>query len=178
MSRKPCVVSSAQGAPVRSRMVLIATVVPCRNSRAERKRAPALVTPASMPSTSRAGCVSVLPSLSSPVVSSNAATSVKVPPTSADSLIWFNSIALKQLPVGWVELLRDPTLRATALNCWVSRRARPNLHGHRRTVGGDCLPAQFWHHLVGEEADRAQAFLARQIAEGELADVVVAARLV
>ena len=42
MSRKPCVVMSAQGAPVRSRMVLIATVVPCRNSRAERKLAPAL----------------------------------------------------------------------------------------------------------------------------------------
>src|ERR1700682_5114254 len=142
MSRKPCVVRSAQGAPVRSRMVLIATVVPCRNSRAERKRAPALVTPASMPSTSRAGVVSVLPSGSSPVVSSKAATSVKVPPTSADSLIWFI------------------------------------LARHRRTVGGDSLPAQFWHHLVGEETDRPQAFLARQIAEGELADEVVAAGLV
>jgi hypothetical protein len=53
---------SAQAAPVRSRMVLIATVVPWRKSRAERKFAPALLTPFSMPVTSRAGVVSVLPS--------------------------------------------------------------------------------------------------------------------
>ena len=45
MSRKPCVVSSAQRAPLRSRMVLIATVVPCRNSRAASNAEPALPTP-------------------------------------------------------------------------------------------------------------------------------------
>jgi hypothetical protein len=47
----------------------------------------ALPTPFSMPVTSRCGVVSVLPSLSAPVASSNAATSVKVPPTSADRRI-------------------------------------------------------------------------------------------
>ena len=84
MSRKPCVVSSAQRAPLLSRMVLIATVVPCRNKRAAANSVPALPTPFSMPLTSRSGVVSVLPSRSSPVFSSKAATSVKVPPTSAD----------------------------------------------------------------------------------------------
>ena len=44
-------------------------------------------TPFSMPVTSRCGVVSVLPSRSAPVFSSNAATSVKVPPTSADRRI-------------------------------------------------------------------------------------------
>ena len=87
MSRKPCVVSSAHFAPLRSRMVLIATVVPCRNIRAAENCEPALTTPLSMPVTSRCGVVSVLPSRSAPVFSSNAATSVKVPPTSADRRI-------------------------------------------------------------------------------------------
>src|SRR6185503_16049829 len=84
MSRKPCVVSSAHFAPLRSRMVLIATVVPWRNSPAAENCEPALPTPLSMPVTSRCGVVSVLPRRSAPVASSNAATSVNVPPTSAD----------------------------------------------------------------------------------------------
>ena len=46
-----------------------------------------MTTPLSMPVTSRCGVVSVLPSRSAPVFSSNAATSVKVPPTSADRRI-------------------------------------------------------------------------------------------
>src|SRR5687767_8521356 len=68
-------------------MVLIATVVPCRNNRASSNRVPAFSTPLSMPVTSRAGVVRVLPSVSSPVASSNAATSVNVPPTSAERRI-------------------------------------------------------------------------------------------
>ncbi len=56
-------VSNAHFAPLRSRMVLIATVVPCRNIRAAAKRESALPTPFSMPLTSRCGVVNVLPSL-------------------------------------------------------------------------------------------------------------------
>src|SRR5882757_10246338 len=96
MSRKPWVVMSAQDAPVRSRIVLMATVVPWRKSLAARKLAPALVTPFSMPATRRGGVVKVFPSESSPVVSLNAATSVKVPPTSADRRILLDSIVLNR----------------------------------------------------------------------------------
>ena len=45
--------------------------------------------------------------------------------------------------------------------------------GHFLRAGGR-LRAQERHHLAGEEADRLQAFLAGQIAEGELPDHVVA----
>ena len=45
MSRKPRVVSSAQRAPVRSRIVLIATVAPCRKSSVSANVPPALSTP-------------------------------------------------------------------------------------------------------------------------------------
>src|SRR5229473_5378319 len=86
MSRNPRVVRSAQSAPVRSSRVLMAMVLPWRKSRAERKSAPVFATPFSMPATSVA-VVSVFPSLSSPVISLKAATSVNVPPTSADSRI-------------------------------------------------------------------------------------------
>src|SRR5262245_5364771 len=162
MSRKPWVVSSAHFAPVRSRIVLIATVVPCRNSRAARKLASAFVTPFSMPSTSRVGVVSVLPSCSTPVVSSKAATSVKVPPTSADSRIRLDSIVLKQV---LREILRATRTISTAANGRnVSRRA----HALRY------LCAQHRHDIAGKEADRTQGFLPRQVAEGELPDEVVA----
>src|SRR3972149_6925927 len=83
MSRKPCVVTSATLAPLLSSMVLMAIVEPCRKSRASARRVPALATPCVMPSTSRPGVLSVLPRSSSPERSSNAATSVKVPPMSA-----------------------------------------------------------------------------------------------
>src|SRR3990172_5173442 len=83
MSRKPSVMSSAVFAPVRSTMVLMAMVDPCRNSAASLKRVPALATPCEMPSTRRPGVDSALPSNSRPLLSSNAATSVKVPPMSA-----------------------------------------------------------------------------------------------
>src|SRR6266566_1422511 len=74
---------SAVLAPVRSRMVFIATVDPWRNKPASAYAVPAFPTPAVMPSTRRCGVDSALPSLSLPVAASNAATSVKVPPMSA-----------------------------------------------------------------------------------------------
>src|SRR4029079_6961674 len=74
---------SAVFAPVRSRMVLMATVEPCRNSPADRYSLPAFSTPLEMPSTSRSGVDSALPKVSRPVLSSNTAMSVKVPPISA-----------------------------------------------------------------------------------------------
>src|SRR5688500_11481621 len=83
MSRKPCVVTSATLAPLRSSMVLMAMVEPCRNRFASPRRVPALDTPSVMPSTRRPGVVSVLPRSSAPELSSKAATSVKVPPMSA-----------------------------------------------------------------------------------------------
>src|SRR5262249_4729750 len=88
MSRKPSVINSAVRAPVRSRMVLMATVEPCRNSPAERKSLLAFSTPLSMPSTNRCGVDNVLPNESAPVCSSNTATSVKVPPMSAARRMW------------------------------------------------------------------------------------------
>src|SRR5688500_15753972 len=83
MSRKPWVMTSATFAPLRSSIVLIAMVEPCRKRPASASRDPALCTPSVMPSTSRAGVVSVFPSSRAPEPSSNAATSVKVPPMSA-----------------------------------------------------------------------------------------------
>src|SRR3954464_4564519 len=83
MSRKPRVVMSATFAPLRSSMVLMAMVEPCRKRLASASRVPALCTPSLMPSTRRAGVVSVLPRSSAPERSSKAATSVKVPPMSA-----------------------------------------------------------------------------------------------
>src|SRR5437867_1819009 len=97
MSRKPSVVSSAVLAPVRSRMVLIATVEPCRNSPAERKSLPAFSTPLPMPSTRRWGVDSVLPKVSAPVRSSNTAMSVKVPPMSAARRIWGREELLRRV---------------------------------------------------------------------------------
>src|ERR1044071_4355670 len=61
----------------------MATVEPCRNSPAERYSLPAFSTPLLMPFTSRSGVDSALPKVSRPVVSSNTAMSVKVPPMSA-----------------------------------------------------------------------------------------------
>src|SRR4051812_21122543 len=83
MSRKPRVVMSATFAPLRSSMVLMAMVEPCRKRLASASCVPALCTPSLMPSTRRAGVVSVLPRSSAPERSSKAATSVKVPPMSA-----------------------------------------------------------------------------------------------
>src|SRR5215470_4347963 len=83
MSRKPSVMMSAVLAPVRSRIVFIATVDPCRNNPAEAYAVPAFSTATEMPSTRRCGVDNALPSLSLPVAASNAATSVKVPPISA-----------------------------------------------------------------------------------------------
>src|SRR4051812_9016856 len=65
----------------------MAMVEPCRKSAASAKRVPALSTPCEMPSTRRLGVVSVLPRSSCPLASSNAATSVKVPPMSAASRV-------------------------------------------------------------------------------------------
>src|ERR1700754_2699326 len=156
MSRKPCVVMSAQLAPVRSRIVLTAIVVPCRNSRAEPNCAPAFAMPFSIPLTRRGGVVNVLPRRSSPVVSSNAATSVKVPPTSADSRIWLDSIVLKRN-------LRRARAAATISTGSMRRNA---VHA-RRALGR--LGAQDRHDLARKQADRPQAFVARQVAEGKLA---------
>src|SRR6185295_9213592 len=86
MSRKPSVISSAVFAPVRSRIVLIAIVEPCRNKAASSNRVPAFSIPASMPPTSASAVDSALPNLSLPLASSKAAISVKVPPISAASL--------------------------------------------------------------------------------------------
>src|SRR6185369_15776931 len=83
MSRKPRVVISATFAPLRSSMVLMAMVEPCRKRLASASWVPALCTPSRMPSTRREGVVSVLPRKSAPDFSSKAATSVKVPPMSA-----------------------------------------------------------------------------------------------
>src|SRR6266550_1676305 len=86
MSRKPSVMSSAVFAPVRSRIVLMAMVEPCRNRPASAKLVPAFATPVSMPSTRASGVDSALPSSKRPLASSKAAMSVKVPPISAASL--------------------------------------------------------------------------------------------
>src|SRR5262249_42301029 len=73
-----------------------------RNGRAVKKKArgrelrAGLRHPFSTPVTSRAGVVSLFPRRSSPVVSSKAATSVKVPPTSAASRTRLDSIVLKR----------------------------------------------------------------------------------
>src|SRR5262245_40638350 len=165
MSRNPCVVMSAQVAPVLSKMVLTAIVVPCRNSRAARNCAPAFATPFSTPATSRAGVVSVLPRRSSPVVSSNAATSVKVPPTSAYSRSSLDSIVLKRK-------LRQDAAVATISTASSRRNAGPVLHA------GGRFRTENRHDLAGEKADRPQALVARQIAEGELPDEVVAAGVI
>src|ERR1700730_5184322 len=87
MSRKPSVISRAVFAPLRSSSALMAIVDPCRNSSASEKRAPAFSTPSEMPSTRWAGVLRVLQSISRPVLSSKLATSVKVPPISAASLV-------------------------------------------------------------------------------------------
>src|SRR3954462_11759181 len=83
MTRKASVVMDDTFAPFRSGMVLVARVEPCRKRLASASCVPALCTPSSMPSTRRAGVVSVLPRSSAPERSSKAATSVKVPPMSA-----------------------------------------------------------------------------------------------
>src|SRR5262245_20725158 len=166
MSRNPCVVTSAQVAPVRSRIVLTAIVVPCRNRRVARNCAPALATPPSMPATRRAGVVSVLPRRSSPVVSSNAATSVKVPPTSADRRISLDSIVLKR------RLRQDAAGAATISTASLRRNA-----GHLLGACGRSI-TQNRHDFAREQPDRPQAFVARQIAEGALPDEVVAAGVI
>src|SRR3982750_2905842 len=83
MSRKPRVVMSATFAPLLSSIVLMAMVEPCRKRFASASCVPALCTPSLMPSTRRAGVVSVLPRNRAPERSSKAATSVNVPPMSA-----------------------------------------------------------------------------------------------
>src|SRR5262249_20664256 len=102
-------------------------------------------------------------SWSSPVFSSKAATSVKVPPTSADSRIRDDSIVLKQ---DSVEIQARGTISTAAMG----RNA-----GH---CSGGLPAAQLRHHLADEAADRLQGFPQRQIAEGELPDQIVAAGLV
>src|SRR3954468_14401628 len=92
MSRKPRVVMSATFAPLRSSMVLMAMVEPCRKRLASASCVPALCTPSRMPSTRRAGVVSVLPRNSAPERSSKAATSVKVPPMSAATRTTFTGL--------------------------------------------------------------------------------------
>src|SRR5262245_26276091 len=100
MSRKPSVVRSAVLAPVRSRMVLMATVEPCRNRPAERKSLPAFCTPVPMPLTRRRGVDKVLPKVSAPVSSSNTAMSVKVPPMSAARRTVWRALAARGFDVG------------------------------------------------------------------------------
>ena len=82
---EPRVVTSAVLAPVRSSMVLMATVEPCRKRPVSEKCVPALATLASMPSTMACGVDRLLPSSKRLLASSNAATSVNVPPISAAS---------------------------------------------------------------------------------------------
>src|SRR5215470_17039353 len=109
MSRKPSVVSSAVLAPVRSRMVLIATVEPCRNNPAERKSLPAFSTPLPMPSTRRCGVDSTLPKVSAPLCSSNTAMSVKVPPMSAARRMWGREeLAMSSLSFRGADEVREP----------------------------------------------------------------------
>src|ERR1700683_5512118 len=64
-------------------MVLMATVEPCRKRSAAAKCVPALVTPASMPSTMARGVDRLLPRRRRLPVSSKAAPSGKEPPISA-----------------------------------------------------------------------------------------------
>src|SRR3954451_19107956 len=64
----------------------MAMVEPCRNRLASPNLVVASRTPVVMPVISRRGVLSVLPNRISPVLSSSAATSVKVPPISAASL--------------------------------------------------------------------------------------------
>src|SRR3954471_3830365 len=108
MSRKPRVVMSATFAPLLSSIVLMAMVEPCRKRFASASCVPALCTPSLMPSTRRAGVVSVLPRSSAPERSSKAATSVKVPPMSAAilSLVGTDANLLDDLAEA-VELGRD-----------------------------------------------------------------------
>src|SRR3972149_1542015 len=87
MSRKPSVINSAVFAPLLSIMVLMAMVEPCRNSAASATRAVAFSTACDMPSTRWLGVDGALPSSICPVFSSNAATSVNVPPVSAASRV-------------------------------------------------------------------------------------------
>src|SRR3954470_16562365 len=88
---------SAAFAPRRSSMMLMAIVDPCKKMDASAYRAPAFATPLLMPSTRCPGVESDLPSRSRPVLSSNAATSVNVPPISAARRIFASLRAGKVL---------------------------------------------------------------------------------
>ena len=167
MSRKPCVVSSAQrgAAALQDGVDRDRGAVQEQPRRAEIARRPCS-TPFSMPVTSRAGVVSVLPSRSSPVVSSNAATSVKVPPTSAESRIWirFHRIQTEAPP----REIR-PAERTS-----INRGHAPQ----RRPVFG-VLPSGTFARNTGitSPANRpidCRLSPQREIAEGELPDHVVA----
>ena len=79
--------SSAVLAPVRSSIVLIATVEPCRKISASAKAVSAFAAPVAIPSIRASGVDSVFPNCNRPVVVLKAAISVKVPPISAASLI-------------------------------------------------------------------------------------------
>src|SRR5919202_738382 len=81
-SRKPLVVTRAVSAPLRSRMALMTTVEPCSPPFARARSPPAAAIARRMPSTRSRGVLDHLPSRSCPLLSSNAATSVKVPPMS------------------------------------------------------------------------------------------------
>src|SRR5882762_4139055 len=63
---------------------------------------------------------------------------------------------------------------ASAATARARRRRMPSMLDRRETR----ITLQHGHHLAGEQRDRAQRLLERQVAEGELADEIVRAGLV
>ncbi len=85
-SRKPAVVSTATGAPRRSRTALVPTVVPCTRRRTSRGAMPRAASPSSTAAASWRGREGTLVTTTRPVASSTAVRSVKVPPTSIPTM--------------------------------------------------------------------------------------------
>jgi butyryl-CoA dehydrogenase len=86
MSRKPSVVRSATSAPLRSMSAFVATVVPCTKYAISRVSKPAFANESNTACEGFVGVESTFASRSSPVSSSSATRSVKVPPVSTPAL--------------------------------------------------------------------------------------------
>ena len=95
-SRKSRVVTIAAGGKRRVISALVATVVPCENSRTSARSMPASSTPASTPS-SGSEVDGTLATRMSPLSSSSTQTSVNVPPTSTATLV--TCVSLRSRPV-------------------------------------------------------------------------------
>ena len=118
-SRNPRVATSPHFAPLRSRIALVATVVPCTTVSMDATGAPLASMPAMKPSACAPGVLATLAISNRPAAPSKEKTSVKVPPTST--------------PTRYTDFDSDMDVR---IHASFSRTGRPGLLEHIHAAAG------------------------------------------